>query len=807
VTKKIELLAPVGNMESLYAAVRNGADAVYLGGKLFNARIYASNFDLEKLKEAVLYAHLHGVSVYVTANILVDDAEMNDVIDYIKYLYDINVDAVIIQDIGLSNIVRKIFSELHIHGSTQMTINNLQGVKFLEGLGFTRVVLARETPIEEIEQINKNSSIELENFIHGALCMSYSGQCLMSSLIGGRSGNRGACAGPCRMAYSVVDEEGKLLKGWDKKYVLSPMDLNSLENIEKIIDAGITSLKIEGRMKRPEYVATVVSAYRKAIDYSCSSLSELDKRNVEQIFNRGFTKGLAFGDFGSTFVSKDRPDNRGVYIGKVIKVEKNYVSILLDGEINENDGLEFQLANGEYKGFKSPVNGKNGETVRFNKIGNVLKDSKVYKTSSEKLLREARLSYESLEKFPIDIEIVVKIGERPKIKLRYKDIIVEATGETYVEKGIKIALTKEKIHEQISKLGDTFYYANKCSVSLDDNAYLPLSVLNQLRRDVIDKLNEKIRNSSHRKPINDEVFNQLKFEVFKSKRGNKKSYKKLSISVESLEQFNQLDLNKLDRIYLGFYDNLYEVVNKIKSKDKEVYISTGRVLYQKDLDELRNYISPISQLVDGISVSNLGSLKYFSDSFDLKIHCDTGLNLFNSFSIKFLNNLGISSFTLSPELNLQQIKKITEKVEGNIEGIVYGYLPVMITGNCPMAIVKGCKDDRNCKACKFSKGYGLKDRKDFIFETQRKNGYSVIYNSVPIFVLDSIDKIFAAGINMARLDFTNEIKDISKIQSVLYDYINNLKGYNDLLNFIEEFKSQNNITNGHYFRGVLEVIK
>ncbi|WP_262430766.1 DUF3656 domain-containing U32 family peptidase [Paratissierella segnis] len=806
-TKKIELLAPVGNMESLYAAVRNGADAVYLGGKLFNARIYASNFDLEKLKEAVLYAHLHGVSVYVTANILVDDAEMNDVIDYIKYLYDINVDAVIIQDIGLSNIVRKIFSELHIHGSTQMTINNLQGVKFLEGLGFTRVVLARETPIEEIEQINKNSSIELENFIHGALCMSYSGQCLMSSLIGGRSGNRGACAGPCRMAYSVVDEEGKLLKGWDKKYVLSPMDLNSLENIEKIIDAGITSLKIEGRMKRPEYVATVVSAYRKAIDYSCSSLSELDKRNVEQIFNRGFTKGLAFGDFGSTFVSKDRPDNRGVYIGKVIKVEKNYVSILLDGEINENDGLEFQLANGEYKGFKSPVNGKNGETVRFNKIGNVLKDSKVYKTSSEKLLREARLSYESLEKFPIDIEIVVKIGERPKIKLRYKDIIVEATGETYVEKGIKIALTKEKIHEQISKLGDTFYYANKCSVSLDDNAYLPLSVLNQLRRDVIDKLNEKIRNSSHRKPINDEVFNQLKFEVFKSKRGNKKSYKKLSISVESLEQFNQLDLNKLDRIYLGFYDNLYEVVNKIKSKDKEVYISTGRVLYQKDLDELRNYISPISQLVDGISVSNLGSLKYFSDSFDLKIHCDTGLNLFNSFSIKFLNNLGISSFTLSPELNLQQIKKITEKVEGNIEGIVYGYLPVMITGNCPMAIVKGCKDDRNCKACKFSKGYGLKDRKDFIFETQRKNGYSVIYNSVPIFVLDSIDKIFAAGINMARLDFTNEIKDISKIQSVLYDYINNLKGYNDLLNFIEEFKSQNNITNGHYFRGVLEVIK
>lgn len=802
-TRKIELLAPVGSMESLYAAVRNGADAVYLGGELFNARIYASNFDLEKLKEAVLYAHLHSVSVYVTVNILIDDSEINDAIDYIKYLYEINVDAVIIQDIGLSNIVRKIFPKLHIHGSTQMTINNLQGAKFLEDLGFTRVVLARETPIEEIIRINKNSSIELENFIHGALCMSYSGQCLMSSLIGGRSGNRGACAGPCRMAYSVVDKEGKVLKGWNKKYVLSPKDLNSLENIEKIIDAGITSLKIEGRMKRSEYVATVVGVYRKAIDYASSSLLESDKRNVEQIFNRGFTKGLPFGDFGSTFVSKDRPDNRGVYIGKVTEVEKNYISILLDGEVNENDGLEFQLTNGEYKGFKSIVNGKNGETIRLNKIGNILEDSKVYKTSSEKLLREARLSYELLEKFPIDIEIMVKIGERPKIKLKYNNILIESTGETYVEKGIKIALTKEKICEQISKLGDTFYYVNECNVLLEDNAFLPLSALNQLRRDAIEKLNEKIRNLNDRKPMDEDTFNQLKFEVFKYEEINKKSYKKISISVESLEQFNQLDLNKLDRVYLGFYDNLYEVVNKIKSKDKEIYISTERILYQKDLNDLRNYIKPISTLIDGISVSNLGSLKYFSDNFYVKIHCDVGLNLFNSFSVKFLNDIGISSITLSPELNLQQIRRITEKVEGNVEGIVYGYLPVMITRNCPMAIVKGCKDDQNCKTCNFSKGYGLEDRKGLTFEMKRKGGSSIIYNSVPLFVLDSIDKIFAAGINMARLDFTREIKDILKIQSILYDYINDLKDYKELLSFVDEYKSENNITNGHYFRGVL----
>lgn len=803
-TKEIELLAPVGSTQSLYAAIKNGANAVYLGGKLFNARAYASNFDSNELKEAVFYAHLRGVRVYITVNILVDDSEIEDVIDYIKFLYDIDVDGIIVQDIGLSHIIRSIFPKLDLHGSTQMTIYNLPGVEFLEELGFTRVVLARETPIDEIKNISNNSTVELEGFIHGALCMSYSGQCLMSSMIGGRSGNRGTCAQPCRMAYSIVDREGNLLKDWDKKYVLSPMDLNTLENIEKIVDAGITSLKIEGRMKRPEYVATVVKTYKKALDHNSSSLTEKDKRNVEQIFNRGFTKGLGLGDFGKTFISKDRPDNRGLYIGKVIMIDKNSISISLEDDIDKGDGVEFQLASGDYKGFKIPVDGRKGSTIRLERIGNILVNSNVYKTSSERLLSEARYSYETEDiKYPIDIEAIIKINERPKIKLKYNDYLIEVCGETFVERSQKIALTEDKVFEQLSKLGDTLYYINDFKISLDENVFLPVSVLNQLRRDTINELNERISKFNSRETMDSDTFKQLKSKFFKFEKKEIALEKRLSIKVESFEQFNQLDLNKLDRIYLGFYDGLDKVLDKIKSYNKEVYIWTNKILYQKDLNELESVIRSVSNQINGISVSNTGSLKYFKDKFNTKIHCDIGLNLFNSYSIKYLNQIGISSITLSPELNLQQIKKITEKVEGNIEGIVYGYLPVMVTRSCPMAIVKGCRDDKNCKICSFSKGYGLKDRKDLTFSMYRKEGFSTIYNSVPLFVLDSIDKIFGSGISMARVDFTKEIVGISKIQTVLYDYINKLKDYNDLINFVDEFKSQTNITNGHYFRGII----
>jgi len=804
VTEKIELLAPVGSFEALYAAVQNGANAVYLGGKAFNARHYASNFDFEQMKEAVNYAHLRDVKVYVTVNILLDDTELEEALDYIKFLYEIDVDGIILQDLGLASIIRDFFPDFHIHGSTQMTINNLPGAEFLYDMGFTRVVLARETPIDEIKYIHNNTPIELEAFIHGALCMSYSGQCLMSSIIGGRSGNRGRCAQPCRMVYSIVGNKGNILKNWDKKYVLSTRDLNTLDNIKEIIDSGIISLKIEGRMKRPEYVATVVSKYRKVIDEGRDSLSFEDRRDVEQIFNRGFTKGLMFGDFGKDFSSIDRPDNRGILVGKVIDVDKYKVYILLQDDVGQGDGIELVTANGEYKGTIVPYKGKKGSTLVIEKPGYILKDSLVYKTSSIDLLNRAKLSYNKENiKHPIDMEVEIKIGKRPTLRMKYEEKIIDVEIEKIVEEGQKVKLTEEKVVEQLSKLGDTVYTLNSISVNLDDNSYLPVSALNQLRREATGKLDKLLMNKNNRPPIDEESYRKKKREFFNYKKINRKMDNSISVKVSSIEQFNQLDLNKLDRIYLGFYNDLDLVLDKINSFGKEIFIWTDKILYQRDLEHIGELIEPIKDKIHGISVSNLGSLKYFKDRFELKIHGDIGLNVFNSSTINYLNKIGLDSITLSPELNFSQIARINEKSNGINEVIVYGYLPLMITRYCPMSVVKGCKDDKNCNSCSLANGYGLKDRLGKTFYTERKQGSSTIYNSVPLFVLEELKEIFSKGISMARLDFTIEKDNIREIQAIHYDYSKGLVSEDEVKEYANRFKENNDITKGHFFRGVM----
>ena len=801
---KIELLAPVGSMESLYAAVQNGANAVYLGGKLFNARQYASNFEFEELKEAVSYAHIRGVKIYVTANILADNSEMEEVMDYMKFLYTINVDGVIVQDLGLASLIREFFPDIEVHGSTQMSINNLPGAEFLHDMGFTRVVLARETPIEEIKHIHKNTEIELEAFIHGALCVSYSGQCLMSSMIGGRSGNRGTCAQPCRMPSTIVDEKGKEFPDWEKKHILSPRDLNTLEDIETIIDSGIVSLKIEGRMKRPEYVATVVKNYRKAIDEGSQSLTSQDKKDVEQIFNRGFTRGAMLGEFGRSFISSDRPDNRGILVGKVTRADKYKVYVYLDEDINEGDGLEFEIENGEYRGIKSPFDGKKGTTITLEKPGYILKDTLVYRSSSINLLNKAKASYEEENiEYPIDMEITIKIGENPKLIVMSKGKMGTSVADKLVEKSERKPLTDEKIIEQLSKLGDTTYKLNNININLDEGSFLPLSVLNLLRREAIEELDNLVADVNRRKPIDEEEYKKKKQEYFSYKRITKDIKNNISVKVSNMDQFNQLDLEKLDRVYLDFYDNIEESIKKVKDQGKEIYIGTEKILYQKDLDLLGKAIKPVEGIIDGVSAGNLGTVKYIKDNFDLKIHGDSGLNVFNSYTLEYLKTAGLDSVALSPELTLNQIKTIENSSDVSTEVIVYGYLAVMTTKHCPMALVKGCKDDNDCKTCNFAKGYAIKDRIGADFKMERKEGFTNIYNSVPLMVLDNLKQIFNSGISMARLDFTVESTNIRAVQRAYYDYAKGIIDDNEAREFIEGFRFNQSITNGHYFRGIM----
>lgn len=802
--KDIELLAPVGSMESLYAAIQNGADAVYLGGKLFNARQYASNFEKDQIKEVVKYAHLRGVKVYITANILIDDSEMEEVIDYIKFLYQVDVDAIIVQDIGLANLIKSFFSKLEIHASTQMTINNLYGAQFLHDMDFSRVVLARETPLNEIKHISENTPIELEAFIHGALCISYSGQCLMSSMIGGRSGNRGKCAQPCRMPSSLVDKDSRLLEDWDKKHILSTRDLNTIDDLEKIIEAGIMSLKIEGRMKRPEYVATIVKNYRKAIDKGNSSLSDKDIEDIEQIFNREFTKGAMLGSFGDDFVSVDRPDNRGLLIGKVFRADKYKVYVELEKNINIGDGIEFRLSDGDTKGLKSTIEAKAGEIETFEKPGYILNDTPVYKTSSVALLSRAKESYKDENIiYKIDADIDITIGKEPELKIKYRNKQVSVLGDKKTELAKKAGLTEEKVIEQISKLGDTNYSLNNINISLDDNSFLPLSVLNKLRRDATEKLDELVKYTNDRENINETEYNNKKREFFKCNKSKLTSRRELSIKVNNISQFEQLDLNKLDRIYLNYQNGLERSIEQLKEYGKEIYLSTDKILYEKDFKELEKSIKSIEQDLDGVSVSNIGSFKYIKDRFDLKIHGDMGLNIFNSYSLNFLNKKGIESLTLSPELTLSQIKGIKEKSKVSTEAIVYGRLAVMTTKHCPMSSVKGCKNDNECKNCNFANGYKIKDRMNIEFPMERRGSVSTIYNSFPIMVLDSLDSIYSSGVDMARLDFTIENENVAYLQEVFYDFAKGNIDIERAKKIIADYRVDHDITNGHYFRGIM----
>ena len=392
--KKPELLAPAGNMECLIAAIQAGCDAVYIGGTIFGARSYAGNFNEEEIIEAIKYAHLYGVKVYVTVNTLVYDKEVSEFMNYIDFLHKNNVDAIIIQDLGMMDLVRKTYPNLEIHASTQMHIHNLEGVKFASDMGIKRVVLARETDIDTISYIKKNTNIELEIFIHGALCISYSGECLMSYFLTGRSGNRGTCSQPCRMKYDLYSDH-KLNKD---KYLLSTKDLNTILNIGKLIDIGVDSLKIEGRMKRPEYVYLITSLYRKAIDnylkYKEIRITDTDIKEMKKIFNREFTKGFIFNENNNNFTNEFRPNHMGIMIGSVIEVGKK-IKIKLADDLNQGDGIRFigknengGIVNKMYKKGKLVSSALQNEIVELDNNYDVNVNDVVLKTSDIKQLNE-----------------------------------------------------------------------------------------------------------------------------------------------------------------------------------------------------------------------------------------------------------------------------------------------------------------------------------------------------------------------------------------------------------------------------------
>jgi putative protease len=486
---KIELLAPAGNFDALAAAVESGADAVYLGGNKFNARAYADNFDAETLAKAVDYAHIRGVRILVTVNILLSDRELAEALDYISFLYSIGVDAIIVQDLALLKLASALFPDMEVHCSTQMTVHNIEGARYYAALGAKRIVLARELSLDEIRNIVQNAGVDIEIFIHGALCVSYSGQCLMSSLIGGRSGNRGRCAQPCRRKYSFYNfRTGKTESGNQSKHLMSTRDLNTYNRLEELVESGVTSLKIEGRMKKPEYVAIVVKHYREALDCilkKSRSKSEQADYELKSAFNREFTEGYLFNKRNRDIVSIERPDNRGIRLGKVLKQKGDIATISIEeGFLNDGDGIEVISKNGRstgtiisgirVKGNNVKIAGK-GDNAEIFIRDRVEAGSIVNKTFDSLLARKAREEYspENLRKIAVECRLIIKLGQKPVIIVSDSDgNTVSYTDEERVETALKAASSFEKLSEQLGKTGDTPYSVEKIAAEIEENCYI-----------------------------------------------------------------------------------------------------------------------------------------------------------------------------------------------------------------------------------------------------------------------------------------------------------------------------------------------
>ena len=801
--RDVELLAPVGSFEALKAAVQNGANAVYLGGKDFGARASANNFDRDELKEAVKYAHIRGVQVFVTTNTLRKENEIEDFLEYAKFLYDIDVDAIILQDIGMARLIKRELPDFELHASTQMVAHSLEDVKYLESVGFDRVVLAREVTVEEIKYICDNCKADIEVFVHGALCVCYSGQCLMSSMIGNRSGNRGRCAQPCRQRYELIDVYTGEVVNSNGDYLLSPRDLNAIEEIDKVIDAGVHSLKIEGRMKRPEYVATVIDGYRKTIDeyLATNKLNVSDEtiNDLYTIFNRKFTKGLLLGDVGKDMMNSQLPNNQGLYVGTVVDYNKKAkrLKIKLANTLKKGDGIN--LGGGTIgriiKNGNIETIGYKGETIELDFVGEARKGQIVFKTSDSELMDRVQATFIQDKEFVkniIDAKITIKLGQKPILTLKDRHSN-EATieGDKIVEEAMKVALSKEKVETQLRKLGNTPYELDLLEIELDDNVSLPISLLNQMRRDCIELLDKERVSIKNRKYKN-------KIVKYKPVQYNRNKQQEISVKVKNLEQLESALECGLDRIYYEDTNTIDKAMRLAMKYNKKVTYSAPRIIRNKEY----NHLAKANNAgVESVQVGNYGSIDYFKDK---KLNIDYYLNAFNSETINYYKEIGADTLCISQELNINEIKETIKYTDINIESVVYGYTPLMITEYCPMGvIVRDCKKDKRVAKCKESI-YALRNSKGDEFRvSQDIFCRSTIYNSNVTCMLDNLYELHEIGINVLRLDFTLEDKDtvkevIEAYQEVLSnDYKLGTKA-TKLYNKLDE----KGTTAGHYYKGV-----
>ena len=830
----MELLAPAGGWDALVAAIENGADAVYIGGRDFSARQGAENFDREEIARAIEFAHIRERKIYVAVNTLIDDSEFNQALDYIHELYQLAVDAVIVQDLGLLYALRKVMPALPVHASTQMTIHNVSGVKYLQELGVKRAVLARELSGEEIRQIKQAvPTLELEIFVHGALCFSYSGQCLFSSMVGGRSGNRGRCAQACRLPYELYSSRSAVpVQRQDGgRYVLSPADLCLIEYLADIRDRGITSLKIEGRMKRPEYVAVVTRSYREALDSLEQNHPRRDfdklKRDMLQVFNRNFSSGY-YRSERRGFLSSKRPNHRGVYVGRVLQQEQSGLTQLkLSEQLGLEDGIEVWVARGKNPvayvrdmkaGGRSVSNAARGDVVELNIQGRAAAGDRVFKIYDASLLGNAARSAReySSGKIEVDAEVVMSPGEAAQITFRDKrGNQAQVFSQSPAQVAEKHGLDEAHLRDKLGRLGNTpFTLANLTLISSGE-LMIPLSELNDARRRAVEQLR-----AAYLKPYQypalkknyREFYPQYVPSPAKPKKNAIHDAACLSIMVSGVDEARAAMDAGADRIYIGLeglgqarpasIKSLADLTNQARSRECEIIPSLPRI--QKTGEE-KEWEGLLQLSCDTIMVGNLGSLKWARDR-KLSVRADYSLNVFNNITLNYLLNIGAQSVCLSPELNFKQLQDLRPLDKAEV--LVQGELILMLSQFCILRALLG-NEEGKCPAYCRQDDYRIRDDKGYEFPLMGDSDCRFyLFNSRTLCLLDDLEKVLALGIGSIRIEARRQTApQVGGIVAVYRQALNELRAgikpdYNRLKSQLLEL-SPSEFTKCHYYRGVL----
>ena len=808
----MELLAPAGTMENFMAALESGADAIYLGGKVFNARAHAANFGIDELREAVRLAHILDVSVYVTVNILIGDTELKDLEQYIKDLDSIGVDAIIVQDLAVAEIAKRVAPNIHLHGSTQMTAATLDAVRFYESLGFTRVVLARELSLKEIQHICKHCKAEIEVFVHGALCVCYSGQCLMSSFIGGRSGNRGACAQPCRLPYELLDSKGESVLPKHEAYLLSPKDLNYSEHMNELVAAGVTSFKVEGRMKKVSYVRQVIGTYREILDEA--SIHENQRKALASGFNRGFSTAYLEDTVGRQMMTVVAPNHQGKPIGESY-TKKGEVYLSLTEPIEQGSLVKILQSNGSVTYYTVDDEWTCvSDTLYKGRPAEGLAVGQLYLASTPKNTKSRGLQ-EFTRKY--DMSVYLSVGSNGETNYTELTAILDSglsvtvTNEYVPAIANKVPTSLEKVTEQLGRLGNTLFRLSY--VDIPDGPYMwPASVLNALRRDAVTALETALITHHVESWQALQVTGDVDYDFKAQHELSYDTCPMISARVDEIEGVKAAISGGAQKIVFGgdrlsrtpyalsVYD---EVVRLCAQSDVICTFATPRVVKDDEVEAYKHTLEAIVQAhPDSISIHVPQALLWLRElGYTGAIEADTGLNIFNTPTLHFWEQLHISCVNPSQELTLKQITELAKHSHVPIETMIHGYTEMMISEYCAIASFVGTGSKVNCPMPCVKESYSLKDRKGEIFPI-RTDPYCRMHimNSHEMDMRAYVPMLLQKGISILRVD-GRHMKP-SYVKDIVSQYVGIATGTMEVPP--KKIDSQGeSITRGHYFRGIL----